>query len=168
MYVKIGLKLCSLILIESSCQPDSCWALLKMMYWQRAGCSCVGLGGMKLTFFIAAHMLPCFVFVAKTVSIPYKCFGCCWAGLAQRQGFLSCTLLQKPGVWEGGCSWWWRLSSQATYKHVEALLPRTGLDLCLLMGSGEWIPLFALLVHAAFTFLPKLALYWSMSLFAFL
>ena len=39
-----------------------------------------------------------------------------------------------------------------------ALLSWRWLNTCLLMGSSEWIPCFALLAHAAFAFLTKLSL----------
>ena len=68
----------------------------------------------------------------------------------------------------GGCSWLWHLSSQKTTMHTETLLSRKWLDICLLMGSSEWIPLFALRVCAAFAFSVKLPLFWFTSCLDFL
>lgn len=45
--------------------------------------------------------------------------------------------------------WLWYLSSHLTIMHVEALLPRKWLNICLLMGSNGWILYFILFAHAA-------------------
>ena len=37
----------------------------------------LGLAGMELTFPIAALIVLCFVFVARTVLITHQCFGYC-------------------------------------------------------------------------------------------
>ena len=52
----------------------------------------------------------------------------------------------------------WRLSSQVTVTRDGALLSWRWLNSCLTMGSGEWIPCFALLVCAAFALPVKLSL----------
>jgi len=46
------------------------------------------LAGMELTFFIAAHIVLRFGFVAKTVLITHQCFSFCRVALEQSQGFL--------------------------------------------------------------------------------
>jgi len=60
---------------------------------------------------------------------------------------------KKLGI-EGGSrgtrSEWRRLSSQVTATHNGALLSWGWLNTCLLTGSGEGIPCFALLAHTAF------------------
>ena len=58
----------------------------------------------------------------------------------------------------GGHLEWWRLSSQVTVMCDGALLSRRWLNTCLPMGSGEWIPCFALLACAAFALPIKLSL----------
>ena len=68
----------------------------------------------------------------------------------------------------GGHSCLWFLSSQATVMHAEALLLGNCPDICLIMGSSEWISLSTLLTWAPFAFPLKLSLSWSMSLLAFL
>lgn len=45
----------------------------------------------------------------------------------------------------------------ASITPAEALLPGKGLNICLMMGSSEWIPLLPLLAHAAFAIFIK----WS-------
>ena len=67
----------------------------------------------------------------------------------------------------GGRSEWWRLSSQVTVTHDGALLSWRWLNACLPMGSGEWIPRFALLVHAAFALPVKLSFSQPMSSLTF-
>ena len=62
-----------------------------------------------------------------------------------------------------GLSDLWHLSSQVTITHDGALLSWRWLNIWLPMGSSEWIPCFALLVRAAFTFHIKLSLSQPMS-----
>lgn len=50
----------------------------------------------------------------------------------------------------GGCLELRHLSSQVTVMHEEALLSWKQPNICLLIGSSEWILYFALLAHAAF------------------
>ena len=57
-----------------------------------------------------------------------------------------------------GCLEGWRLPSQGTIMHDGALLSWTWLNTCLLMGSNEWIPCFALLACMAFALAIKLSL----------
>lgn len=45
------------------------------------------------------------------------------------------------------------LSSQVIIMGAESLLSRRWLEICLLMGSSKYIPLFALLVCTAFAFI---------------
>jgi len=52
--------------------------------------------------------------------------------------------------------------------HSEALLLRRWLDICLPMGSSEFIPLLTSITRAAFIFLVKLSLSQFMSLLSFL
>ena len=66
---------------------------------------------------------------------------------------------------EGRHSWWWHFSSQATITSAEVLLSRKWLDICLLMGSTELIPLFDLLVRAAFA-VPLNCYYLDPQIFA--
>ena len=65
---------------------------------------------------------------------------------------MSCSAY-KAGRRQGGRSEWWRLSSQVTIMRDGALLSWRWLNTCLLMGSSEWIPCFALLVCTAFALL---------------
>jgi len=51
--------------------------------------SLLGLVGMPLTFFTAAHTLLCFVPGAETALVTPQHFGYCWTTLAQHHGFLS-------------------------------------------------------------------------------
>ena len=53
---------------------------------------------------------------------------------------------------------WQHLSSQVTIMCDGALLSWRWLNSCLPMGSGEWIPYFALLAHAGFTLPVTLSL----------
>ena len=68
---------------------------------------------------------------------------------------------------KGGRLEWWRLSSQVTVTRDGALLSWGRLNTCLLMGSGEWIPCFALLACTAFALPIKLSLSQSMSFLTF-
>lgn len=52
---------------------------------------------MEVTFFMAAHEVLCFGFVARPVLIMHWCFGFCWASLAQHQGFI----FHHSVSWEG-------------------------------------------------------------------
>ena len=58
----------------------------------------------------------------------------------------------------GGCSEWCRLPSQVTVTRGGALLSWRWLNTCLLMGSCELIPCFALLACVAFALPIKLSL----------
>lgn len=55
----------------------------------------LGLVGMELTFFTAAHMVVGFRFVTKTALVTHQRFSYCWTVLAQYQGFL---FLSKQAV----------------------------------------------------------------------
>ena len=61
----------------------------------------------------------------------------------------------------------WRLASQVTVTRGGARLPWGWPNTCLPVGSGEWIPCFALLVCAAFALPVKLFLSQPLS-FTFL
>lgn len=80
------------------------------------------------------------------------------------------TQQEKIGERRGkeGRSWLWCLSSQETVTHAEDLLSAKRLDICLPVGSSEWVPLFHLLACTAFTFPIKLSLSLFMSLLVFL
>lgn len=68
--------------------------------------SCMGLAGMKLTFFIAAHMPLCFAFGAKQVLVTPQGLGYCWTLPAQHQGFLSSPRLPKASRLVGWSRFW--------------------------------------------------------------
>lgn len=78
----------------------------------------LGLAGIKLPSFLAAHTVPCFVFVVKLVLITCQCFGFCRTILAQYQDFYSfplpCPKLSRLGawVWEGTQPWQLALTYQ--------------------------------------------------------
>lgn len=75
----------------------------------------LGLAGIKLPSFLAAHTVPCFVFVVKLVLITCQCFGFCRTILAQYQDFYSFPLpCPKLGawVWEGTQPWQLALTYQ--------------------------------------------------------
>ena len=75
---------------------------------------------------------------------------------------VSCSAYKAGGRRRKGgrtCLKWQRLSSQVTIRCDGALLSWRWLNTCLLMGSSEWIPCFALLVRGAFASPIKLS--WS-------
>ena len=68
---------------------------------------------------------------------------------------------------KGGCSEWWRLSSQVAIRRDGALLSWRWLNTCLLMGSGKLIPCLALLACTAFALPIKLSLSQPMNFLTF-
>lgn len=46
------------------------------------------LAGMELIFFLAAHIVLCFVFLTKTQLLTHQGFSYCWTVLTQHQGHL--------------------------------------------------------------------------------
>lgn len=56
--------------------------------WFRNFRNILGLVGLELIFFTAAHTVLCFWFATKTVLTEQQCFICCWKVLAQCQGLL--------------------------------------------------------------------------------
>jgi len=68
---------------------------------------------------------------------------------------------------KGGDSWLSYLSSQVTITCGGGLIYWRWLNTCLLTGSGELIPYFALLVCTAFVYCLKLSLSQSMNFLTF-
>ena len=74
---------------------------------------------------------------------------------------------KELGEGRGRHSVWWCLSSQVTSMSDGALLSWRWLNICLPLGSSEWIPCFALHVHTAFALPIKLSLSQPMSFCTF-
>ena len=86
--------------------------------------------------------------------IPYHMMSCWVYKLGEEEG-------------SGGHLALWRLSSQVTVTRDGALLSWGWLNTCLPMGSGEWIPCFALLACMSFALPIKLSLSQPMSFLTF-
>lgn len=64
----------------------------------------LGLAEMELTFSLAALVLLCFAFVAKTVLMLHHFFGCCGTVFAFSHGFLLLSPSQTTGRVQSGDS----------------------------------------------------------------
>lgn len=142
---------------------------------------------MELTFFIAAHPVLCFGFMARRVLITHYCLGCClhcqcsrFPTLPPQQlGWSWARELQRDKVgtadpsWPEGCSmpstiklFSKNCSSRRRVGLPSWLLFRDWLGIDLPVWGGEWFPL----IFFFFLFFPspvKLFLSWSMSFHVF-
>lgn len=89
---------CNLESKRAEGEPDSQPKYFTSKHWYEV---VLGLAGMELAFFIAAHMVPRFGFVTKTVLVTYQSFSYHWAMLAQGQGFLCSSLCPLGAGWGG-------------------------------------------------------------------
>lgn len=90
---------------------------------------------MGLTFFIAAPLVLCSEFVAKTALITQQRFGCCWTVLAQPQGFLSlplCSANKGKNKSSGRFNYFWQITSKwdPPKPFVDPPVPLSSLTIC--------------------------------------